>query len=878
MFKKYPWIIYIITIVVLFVGLSGIAAHSYLAFTKYQRNDLQRSGGIIVQGEATSLNQIIAEGELTIQGASFMVEQLQDRNASAQEIEEYLKRLKSQMREKSDSSFSGYYGVVNDEYVNASGWIGGVGYVPTKRPWYREAIKARGRVVLVPPFTVAGRDEVVVGLSIRLSDKKSVVALNIPLSKIKSLMGHHISSGDQWFLMDGTGLIVAHSKDNMQGVNLLSAKYWGTPYEKLARNVQLLPGGNFDFEWEGNYYSVFSAKVHDNWYAVRLFNITAQRENNRAVLIRNVCIALGLFAFLAILCAIGVVLRRNAERDNEAKTRFLEFMCNEIRGPVNGILGLVPVMLKETKNETLRKYVTSVGDAGHMALEMINEIYDATLVESDQLSLNMSEYNLGDVLGECFDLISPRAAAKNLRFSIDCDPDIPVSMWGDKIRIRQIINHLLFYAIQNTEVGAVQLLVSFDSIYRSSSVSSENTMNLKITVKDTNFGKLIAADGEGRFRGKKMIWGEGDGKSIAYGLVRALVAKCGGELVAKSYYGEGTTVFITIPQLVLNTESMGDFAKRYKNHISEDKTPIEKIFAPGARILVLDSEELGYQIFRGMLAESKIAIDYAKSAAQCVDLASSRHYDMIFLDNTSPAFNASEVFEDIKALENKTNAQTPVILMTMFKTSDKDEAYLKVGFADYVVKPFKERDILRLLKWYLPKDQVLTMEDVVLPQRKSESESIEEETKPKTSARTRVETKEVSSGDDEIELQQVTTLPAVEKLALFNQFLNVKVGLEYCANDEDFFREMLTEYVNDYKLDSINSTFAKKDWKNYQILVHALKGTSLTIGAENLSEDAKSLEVACKEGRYEFVQENHERIMLEYRELVVRIKEGLGEL
>lgn len=387
----------------------------------------------------------------------------------------------------------------------------------------------------------------------------------------------------------------------------------------------------------------------------------------------------------------------------------------------------------------------------------------------------------------------------------------------------------------------------------------ENSVMLKIVVRDTGIG-IHPEDMDAIFGAFQRVDQKKnrniEGTGLGLNLTKQLVLMNGGDITVRSHYGEGSTFIVSIPQLVLNVEPMGDFANKYKQAATTSNLPTDTLFAPNARVLVVDDVALNLKVFRGLLKDTKVKIDTAMNGAQCLELVKEKRYDIIFLDHMMPVMDGLETYERMKMMDTP-NSDTPVIMLTANAIVGAKESYLKSGFVDYLSKPVKEWDLIRMLRRYLPEGLVLTAEDLVGVDGKIPSVSKPEST---------------PSPVQEAPLMNAPANP-MEALA---KYLNVKMGVEYCANDEGFYKEMLEEYTGGCKLAEIESAFENQDWKNYQIMVHALKSTSLTIGAEELSKEAKSLEFACKDSNFDFVRENHKRVMADYETMVANIKNVMG--
>ena len=204
-----------------------------------------------------------------------------------------------------------------------------------------------------------------------------------------------------------------------------------------------------------------------------------------------------------------------------------------------------------------------------------------------------------------------------------------------------------------------------------------------------------------------------------------------------------------------------------------------------------------------------------------------------------PVMDGVEAFRRMKELEKNPNAITPVVMLTANAVSDARNGYMDEGFSDYMAKPIREEVLLTTLKKFLRKDLV----------------------------------KKVGE-DKAAEPVQGSTAKQQTKLS---DYLDTTTGLAYCMNDQAFYKEMLDEYAKSEKSGELKEYFEKGDFEYYRITVHAIKSTSLTIGATKVSEDAKALEMACKEGNLDFVKKNHEAFMVEYEALIRVLQAELAQ-
>lgn len=229
----------------------------------------------------------------------------------------------------------------------------------------------------------------------------------------------------------------------------------------------------------------------------------------------------------------------------------------------------------------------------------------------------------------------------------------------------------------------------------------------------------------------------------------------------------------------------------------------------------------------GLLKQTKIQVTCANGGRECIEDLKKNSYDLILLDHMMPDIDGVETLNRIR--QQMLAPKVPIIALTANAVSGAKEMYLDYGFSDYLSKPILGKALERLLLRWLPKNKIIKIkEETVKEEKNEENQSIKERF----------------------------------------EFLDVDTGLKYCMDDEDFYCSMLSEYASSSKIDDLDKYLSNQDWDNYRISVHALKSTSLNIGAVELSQKAKLLEEAIKNQEYDYVNDNHESAMEMYGELL----------
>ena len=654
-------------------------------------------------------------------------------------------------------------------------------------------------------------------------------------------------------LRDSKDEIIIDSDNEALGKSLLWGKRgYQAVREKLASglNVSIASAANLEVDGVEYYYFVADLKLPGVVLTgVVPAEVVASEKDDISFLIIWV---FGLLIFMFSIAMIYVVVsekkarenkellreKENAESASKAKSIFLANMSHEIRTPINGILGMDSMLLKECKDESLRDYALNIQSAGQTLLSLVNDILDISKIESGKMEILPVTYSVFNVLNDCYNMVAIRAKDKNLELVMDISPEIPAALFGDEVRIRQIINNLLSNAVKYTNEGTVTLSVWTEKVEVDPMQGNKgNQVELFIHVKDTGIG-IREKDVGKLFRDFVRLDEKRnrniEGTGLGLNLTKQLVDMMGGFISVDSVYGEGSTFKVHLMQQVSDEKPLGDFYKLYKQQVNVVDAAHEKFIAPDARVLLADDMQMNLKVFAGLLKDTKIQIDTAINGAEALKLIEKNHYDVVFLDHMMPVMDGIEAFRQMRQLAKSPNTNTPVVMLTANAVVDAKNQYMDEGFSDYIAKPIREEVLLSCLKKFLPKELVKSV--------------------AKNSA--------VESANAENEK------PAVQSSTKLSDFLDEATGLAYCMNDQKFYKEMLGEYVSADKTEELMEAFSKEDFEYYRITVHAVKSTSLTIGAIKVSEDAKALEMACKEGDFDFVKKNHEAFIQKYTALI----------
>jgi len=526
--------------------------------------------------------------------------------------------------------------------------------------------------------------------------------------------------------------------------------------------------------------------------------------------------------------------KREAEIANRAKSDFLASMSHEIRTPINAVLGMDEMILRECTSVDILEYAQNIENSGRILLSLLNDILDFSKIEAGKMELVTAEYELGSLLHDCYSMIEARAEKKNLQLVIVNDPRLPKILYGDEFRLRQIFVNLLTNAVKYTNEGVITFTINGEKL-------NENRLMLKVSVKDTGIGiseenKRELFDSFKRLEEKRNRRIEGTGLGLS--IVKRLVDLMDASIDVHSVYGKGTEFILEIPQIVIDWQEMGDFTERYSRLRAQQKQYSARFTAPEARILVVDDVQMNLQVVCSLLKRTRIKVDTATSGEECLKLVRQTRYNMIFMDHMMPVMDGVETTERMKGEEYEINRNTPVIMLTANAIAGVREKYLQVGFVDYLSKPVAGMDLEEMILKYLPEELILKEEAKL---EEAEREAVGEQT----------------------ELEYIKSrIPQLE----------IEDGVKHCGDSEDLYLEILGDYAAEDSAEKGEKFYEEGQWKEYAIMAHALKSTSLTVGLPQLAAKFKSLELAAKEENVQYLHENHKAVMEEYKELSDTLK------
>lgn len=393
--------------------------------------------------------------------------------------------------------------------------------------------------------------------------------------------------------------------------------------------------------------------------------------------------------------------RTKAEMANQAKSTFLAKMSHEIRTPINAILGMDEMILRESKEEEIRNYASSIKQAGRTLLSLINDILDLSKIESGKFDIILEKYNMSLMIVDLLDILTIKIEEKGLKLKLELAKNIPTTLIGDELRVKQVITNIINNAVKYTDKGHILWRMDWNRV-------DENIGELIIEITDTGIG--IRKEDMGRLFGSyerldqtKNHFVEGTGLGLT--ITKNLVESMDGRLSVNSIYGKGSSFLVRLHQHIVDETPIGEIEEIRKER-AERKKDEQLFIAPNAQILAVDDNLTNLTIIRELLKRTKVKVELATKGETCLDMIKRKSYDIIFLDHMMPGMDGLETLHCMQKMKDNKSEQAAIIALTANAIIGAREMYLKHGFTDYLSKPIDGGELERIVKKYLPSSMV----------------------------------------------------------------------------------------------------------------------------------------------------------------------------
>jgi PAS domain S-box-containing protein len=494
-----------------------------------------------------------------------------------------------------------------------------------------------------------------------------------------------------------------------------------------------------------------------------------------------------------------------AEESSKAKSDFLAKMSHEIRTPMNAILGITEIQLQDKSlSLTTKEALERIYNSGDLLLGIINDILDLSKIEAGKLELHVTQYDIASLIHDTVKLNILRYENKPIDFKLIVSEDIPSTLEGDELRIKQILNNLLSNAFKYTQEGQIEFELSVER--------QENNSSGIITFRVSDTGQGMTTDQVNKLgdrfnrfnmEANRKTEGTGLGMNITMNLIQLMK----GNINIESTPGLGSTFIVRLPQESLSSDVIGKemsenlMKMNLKNTTKLRNAQITQEFMPYGRVLVVDDVETNLYVARGLMAPYGISVDTAISGFDAIEkIRSGSSYDIIFMDHMMPRMDGIEATKLIRGL----GYTKPIVALTANALAGQAEIFLKNSFDDYISKPIDIRQLNNALN--------------KLIRDKQTKETLEEARKQKNTL--------YAGGKHSIAVEP--------QLA------------EYFTRDAKKAIRILTQICE-------NKCRREADVSSYIINVHSMKSALANVGENELSDEAAQLEQAGRDNNIDLI-------------------------
>ena len=761
---------------------------------------------------------------------------------------------------------SAYIVLPDDEhsFISSGSWQADSDYDIEGRQWYIDTIDESNEsgFNISAPYLDAKTGEYCFTLSERIYNPQGeylgIFCIDFYMERLTRIIGNTSKSEGYSFLVDKEGYIIHHPNKEYK-----FSEIGKKSVDEIKEYTDVLESKRpiLIKDYDGKKKVAYAALDNSSGFyivSIKKWNIiygNAVKYDALFILLFGSCIAIILYLIYRLIRwsnRANKILQESVEeavRAGEAKTEFLAHMSHEIRTPINAVLGMDEMILRDSSEEVIKGYADDIRSAGNSLLSIVNDILDMSKIESGKLTIVPAKYDVSSMLYDLINMISFRAEAKKLSFVVEVDDKLPSVLRGDEVRVKQVITNILTNAVKYTHEGTIWLRVKGSQDY--------NTETLYVEVEDTGIGikeedlsRLFSAFERIDEKHNRNIEGTGLGMHITQRLLKLMDSS----LHVESEYGKGSKFYFEIKQEIVDKKPIGKFEERVNKSNSEYE--FKQIFyAPNARVLVVDDNELNLKVFVSLLKHTGVKITTASSGQECLDIAAANYFDIIFLDHMMPEMDGIETLHHMKENLQGPNKRTPVYVLTANAVAGAKEMYINEGFTGFLSKPIDADRLERVIADNLAKNLFEPIPDN--HEHLSDSQSTEDGNA-------------VAKG-----VMNMEDFPMIGGI-------DWKYAMSH-LNDEELVVITIKEFLSllPSNLKKLDSAFDKVCdtgvCDDYRIQVHSMKSVAATLGIIPVAGMANILEYAARDEKIDDIKAVHPVFKRVYTDYGEQLSEAFGE-
>ena len=833
-------------VVVVFASMITISSYFSLRIVN---GNLDHHGDEIIALSAETFTAYLRAQQIAFENVAYSVQDIYSRDPDIDAIRQELRRSSLHLMEREDGIYSGFlyiYGLVGTDFIQAFDRISTDGVDMEIRPWFTGAYENIGEIHFTDPYLCYQTGELIISISKVLQDGNGfdfgVLSFDISFSALSDFVTQiqFIEAG-YGTLLDTKLRVMVHSDDSVIGTNLqdLYAQNNGDAsiLDILALGEELNAYRSKSFNGVDSVF--FSSQLFNGWHLFLGIPIDAFYEDAHKM---QLILSVTGFLSMLLLCAVLTFLhigRQRADEASQQKSSFLANMSHEIRTPMNSIIGMSELLLNSRLAERDKKFVKDIHISATSLLDIINDILDLSKIEAGKFELSPVNYNLRELVSDVVSMFMFVAKSKGLEFIFDKEGEMPDVLFGDDIRLRQVLTNIIGNAVKFTNTGTIKL-----KVITKKDVLVFEVKDTGIGIRKEDFQTIFQLFKQSQTDKSRRHTGTGLGLPIS----KTFVEMMGGDISINSEYGKGSVFSISIPIV------LGDPSKIDEGWASTKSLSLK---ASRANVLVVDDNEYNIKVAIGLLELFEIYADTALSGAQAIKMVQNKDYDLVFMDHMMPDMDGIEATAEIRKLGAKYR-KLKIAALTANAIQGAKEMFLENGFDGYISKPIEIPALTKILLELLP------------PEKITHENMQEQETDTEKSIK-----------DKDIFLNLLDGIPDI----------NSEVGLLLVGGRKDMYNSNLKLFYEKLQqdCDNMSASIQNDDLKTFSISVHGMKSALASIGASGLSVMALKLETASKSNDAEYcavqfpyflerLQMLHQHLAKIYRYEVIEIEKSQGNI
>ena len=831
------------------------------------------------------LSSEMTEPEIALHFFADTIEGMIERGEAIDDIKAYMVEcstsgFKKKIHLESYKSVFGFFDVY-DEFYDGVEFNFPDGFAFRERPWYTNALEGGREVVLSKVYMDARMSILTMFYSRSMFDSKGnflgVLAISVPIQAFQKIItSGHFTPGSYGYIMDEDLVLLVHPNENSIGMRITDLNPNFLPLVHFFEENQDISMLEIT-DYRGTNSLLFCRKIHNNWYMSFMIPIAEYYHDLYKMIIIISLLGVFMASMLSILLVRIDTAKRKSEMENQQKSSFLAVMSHEIRTPMNAIMGITESQLQDD-DKSLSAGVKEAFDriyySGSLLLQIINDLLDISKIEAGKLEIINDRYEVASLINEVVHINKIRFDSKPIEFKLNIDENIPASLIGDEIRIKQILNNLLSNAFKYTWKGEVKLSITSQSGKAGKAVKSGqfgkigqfniagqtgstaqtggplSDVTLVFTVSDTGQG-ISAQDLKNLYTEYARFNAKANRSTVGTGLglniTKALVEMMHGDISVESEFGIGSTFTVRLPQkingssAVLGKATVDNLQKlRFSRASQINKQPINREQMPYGSVLIVDDVEMNLFVAKLLMKPYGLKIDTASSGYEAIDrIKNGNVYDVIFMDHMMPKMDGIEAINIIRS----SGYTHPVIALTANAVAGQADIFFNNGFDDFISKPIDIRILNAALNKHIRdrrKEVDIQTND---PQAgNSQNQALQTEASKEDLMQQSSDSK---PADQRSADQKLTEIPG----------LDFESGLEVFEGEIDDYISALHSFVKNTPeiMDKLRSFNNAANMPEYAVNVHGLKSISAWICAEDIRREAAELEALAKAGNADAV-------------------------